>query len=162
VVENNPFSQLNQNLAPLVEDMDQARDEGLINIEKYVKSGDGKKQVERLSANEIKLHDYDGITKSGGIRVTNTSDGRYFQFQIKTENMGYFEDAGLVGTVTGSDSTIQFVLGPNMKFEIDVDSEYDNLDVCYIEAAYLTGNYLGMMIDGVISLTTYNYIRPQI
>lgn len=141
MVENNPFSQLNQNLAPLVEDMDQARDEGLINIEKYVKSGDGKKQVERLSANEIKLHDYDGTTKSGGIRVTNTSDGRYFQFQIKTENMGYFKDAGLVGTTTGSDSTIQFVLGPNMKFEIDVDSEYNNLDVCYIEAAYLTGNY---------------------
>lgn len=140
MVENNPFSQFNQELAPLVEDMDQARDKGLINIEKYVKSGDGKTQVERLSANEIKLHDYDGTTKSGGIRVTNTSDGRYFQFRILTENMGYFDDAGFVGAVTGSDSIITFVLGPNMKFEIDVDSEYDNLDVCYIEAAYLTGD----------------------
>lgn len=140
MVENNPFSQFNRELAPLVEDMDQARDKGLINIEKYVKSGDGKTQVERLSANQVKLHDYDGTTKSGGIRVTNTSDSRYFLFQILSENMGYFEDAGFAGTVTGSDSTIQFVLGPNLKFEIDVDSEYDNLDVCYIEAAYLTGD----------------------
>jgi hypothetical protein len=130
----------------LVNDMDQARDEGLITIEKYVKSGDGKKQVERLSANEIKLHDYDTGTQSGGIRVSNTSDGRYFTFKIKTQNTGYFEDAGFAGTITDSGSIITFVLGPNMKFEIDIDhgtkvgGGFSNLAACYLEAAYLTGS----------------------
>lgn len=144
MAEDLDFSQFDVNA--LVVDMDQARDEGLITITKYVKSGDGEKQVERLSANELKLYDYDTGTKSGGIRVSNTSDGRYFTFQILTENMGYFDDAGLEGVITGSESTMTFVLGPNQKFEIDVDhgttigGGYANLSACYIEAAYLTGS----------------------
>lgn len=135
-------------LTPLVDDLDQAISKGLIAIQKYVKEGDGKKQVSKLDANRYKLHDQDGIDtdgnwyQSGGIKVSNTSQDRYFLFTITTANTGYFEDAGAVAALSDADSQIMFTLGPNMRFEIDVDSNYTGLDVCYLEAAYLTGEYL--------------------
>ena len=137
MAEELDFSQFD--VKPLVGDLDEAIQKGLIQITKYTKSGDGVKQVEKLSTNQYKLHNYDDIRKSGGIKIQNTSDNRYFAFKIQSENTGYFDNAGIVGAFTNADSAMVFVLGPNLRFEIDIDSEYDNLDVCYLEAAYLTG-----------------------
>lgn len=129
----------------LISELDDAIDIGYLKVKKFVKSGDGEVQVEELGPNEYKLHDYDGTTKSGGIRITNMTNDRFFLFSIKTENTGYFASA-LTWSTLGSDSTMTFVMGPGHKMEIDVDSEYNNLDVCYIEAAYRTGD----LIDGNI------------
>ena len=125
----------------LVRDLDRAVGNGLIKITKFA-SG----MIKELSTNEYKLKDSDGTKTSAGIRVENTTNNRFFAFSIESENTGYFKSATTLETL-GSNSTVTFVLGPGLKFEIDIDSEHKGLDVCYIESSYRTGD---LMPDGTI------------
>ena len=151
-MENASYSDLNpyQQMG-LIKDLDDAINGGYLDVELFVKKGDGEVQVETKS-NGYDLMNYDGLTKSGGIRIKNTSRsleeplGRFFLFSVRSENDGYFASVESLGDL-GSDSTITFILGPDMKMEFDIDSEYDNLDVCYLEGAYRTGQ---ISQDGVI------------
>tara|TARA_Y100001973_G_C5201592_1_gene338138 strand:- start:2370 stop:3629 length:1260 start_codon:yes stop_codon:yes gene_type:complete len=127
------------NRGGLISYIDDAIDQGFITVKKYVKEGDGEYQVEETGDNEYLLHDYDGTTKSGGIKVENVSRDRFFLFELETENQNYFQGAFQGLSSFGSNSVIKFILGPRCRFEIDIDSEYKNLDVCYIQAAYRTG-----------------------
>ena len=127
------------NRGNLISYIDDAIDQGFITVKKYVKEGDGEYQVEETGDNEYLLHDYDGTTKSGGIKVENVSRDRFFLFELETENQNYFQGSFQGLSSIGSNSVIKFILGPRCRFEIDIDSEYRNLDVCYIQAAFRTG-----------------------
>ena len=61
----NPFQQLG-----LIKDLDDAINGGYLDVELFVKKGDGEVQVETKS-NGYDLMNYDGFTKSGGIRISN-------------------------------------------------------------------------------------------
>ena len=152
-----PFGESNQNTANLnrgnlISYIDDAIDQGFIEVKKYVKKGDGEVQVEETGNNEYLLHDYDGTTQSGGIKVSNVSQDRFFLFELETENQNYFQGAFQGLSSIGSNSVIKFILGPNCRFEIDIDSEYKNLDVCYIQAAFRTGV---LSPDGEIQFARY-------
>jgi len=151
--DNASFDHLNpKDRSGKIQDLDTAIELGYLDVKLFVKSGDGKVQVDTSPKQGYNLEDYDGTTKSGGIRIKNISNtisgesGRFFVFSIKTENTGYFESATSWSTL-GSDSTMTFVLGPDCFIEIDIDSEYAGLDVCKIAASYRTGDILE---DGTI------------
>lgn len=117
--------------------LDALIEQGDIKIEKFTKSGDGEKQVEKLGDGEYLLYNY-STEQSGGIRITNTSYDRFFTFSIESEHQAYFEGTNI--SDFGANSQASFTLAPSLKFEIDIDDEYSGLDVCYIEysSKYIT------------------------
>ena len=118
----------------LIRNLDDAVEQGLIIITKK------KKSLISQSGNTVELENEDNYgSNSPAIRFYNNTNDRFFAFSIKSENDGYFKSVGGIGELF-SDSTASFVLGPGLKFEIDIDSDYPGFDVCYIEYSHRTGD----------------------
>ena len=118
----------------LIRNLDDAVEQGLIIITKK------KKSLISQSGNTVELENEDDPTSnSPAIRFYNNTNDRFFAFSIKSENSGYYKDATTLESF-GSDSTVTFVLGPDCKFEIDIDDDYSGFHRHRIEYAYRTGD----------------------